>query len=182
LKKELHILFSILPQKNVLYFFTSEGFPGPPTLPVFVWAGMDIGVCVNVPLVYPDVMSWKRKREREAQYVFTRPYFSFFKGKRENIFVFLFCFWLDRTTEFPHCREGRPPTSQERLPPPLKTHALFLYENSWQLHHVMFIVSFSAFIFEIPARLKCFQKENQIKSLLNDGTDSPLFGRPAAVR
>jgi hypothetical protein len=104
LKKELHILFSILPKKNVLYFFTSEGFPGPPTLPVFVWAGMDIVVCVNVPLVYPDVMSWKRKREREAQYVFTRPYFSFFKGKREKHFCIFILFLAgphDRVSALP---------------------------------------------------------------------------------
>lgn len=106
-----------------------------------------------------------------------------FRSLKEKGKTFLYFYFVSGWTARPSFRIAvKDVLILARSASPLKTHALFLYENSWQLHHVMFIVSFSAFIFEIPARLKCFQKENQIKSLLNDGTDSPLFGRPAAVR
>jgi hypothetical protein len=71
----------------------------------------------------------KKESGKRNMYLLDRIFRSL-KEKGKIFVVFLFCFWLDRTTEFPHCREGRPPTSQKRLPPPPSKHMRFFFTKT----------------------------------------------------
>lgn len=90
-------------------------------------AGMDI--CV-VLLLFIRMSCPRHEQKREVQCVFSRPCVL------GGIFSLVFIFTPTglEMAEFPHWREGR-----SGVP----NHMRFIHKNSWHLHHVMFILSFS---------------------------------------